>query len=218
MAKSFYTDGVGNQQTLTNSQDEKVVIYDTLADAQSDLSNLEEGQIIGTKGVINPLLLTDTVQSGNTNAVTSGGVYNALQNVSIPVYATLQDAETDLPNLEAGQVIGTEQGGNGITDSVTDGDMRAVTSNAVFDGFLTLSKTIKYKDVKTGNITIGSDGYQDISSYKPSGMNNFLFALLLNFGTVSTHDAINITCDGLWVTGTGGASMNYIEIRYIYTD
>ena len=78
MAKSFYTNGVGNNQTLNNSQDEKIIIYDTIADAQSDLANLEEGQIIGTKSSVSPLTLTDVVQSGNTNAITSNGVANSL--------------------------------------------------------------------------------------------------------------------------------------------
>ena len=49
MAKEFYTTGTGSNQALHSSQDEKIPIYDTVADAEADLSNLEEGMLIGTK-------------------------------------------------------------------------------------------------------------------------------------------------------------------------
>lgn len=80
--------------------------------------------------------VSDTVASGDENPVTSDAVYQALQTIDgadIEVYPTLADAEADLANLDVGQFIATEQGGDGITDAVTDGDMRAVTSNAVAD-------------------------------------------------------------------------------------
>lgn len=94
MAKSFYTDGVGNQQTLTNSQNEKILIYDTLADAQSDLANLEEGQIIGTKGPFNQMSLVDVVQVGNMNAVTSNAVAIAIGN-----WTEILDLSTDSSHI-----------------------------------------------------------------------------------------------------------------------
>ena len=49
MAKEFYTTGTGSNQALHSSQNEKIPIYDTVADAEADLSNLEEGMLIGTK-------------------------------------------------------------------------------------------------------------------------------------------------------------------------
>ena len=49
----------------------------------------------------------------------------------IKVYPTLADAEADLANLNEGDIIGTEQGGDGAVDAVIAGDMRLVTSNAV---------------------------------------------------------------------------------------
>lgn len=52
--KTFVTEGLGSQQSLENIQDEKIPVYDTLADAQADLSNLEEGQIIATRDYGNP--------------------------------------------------------------------------------------------------------------------------------------------------------------------
>lgn len=47
--KTFVSSGVGSQQSLENTHNEKMPIYDTLADAEADLANLDEGQIIGTK-------------------------------------------------------------------------------------------------------------------------------------------------------------------------
>lgn len=81
--KSYVTSGTGAQQTLTGSQDEKVAVYQTLADAEADLANLEAGQIVATP------------DTGDENAQ--------------PV------------------------------DAVTDGDMHAVTSNAVFDTYAVIS-------------------------------------------------------------------------------
>lgn len=47
--KTFVTSGTGSQQSLQNIHNEKVPVYDSISDAQSDLANLEEGQIIATK-------------------------------------------------------------------------------------------------------------------------------------------------------------------------
>ena len=49
MARTFITSGEGSQQTLSDIQSEKIPIYDTEQDAENDLANLEEGQIVGTK-------------------------------------------------------------------------------------------------------------------------------------------------------------------------
>ena len=49
MSKSYITSNTGASQTLSNIQDEKIPIYDTIADAQSDLANLDENQIVATK-------------------------------------------------------------------------------------------------------------------------------------------------------------------------
>ena len=77
---------------------------------------------------------------------------------------------------------------------------------------------LKSKTVRISNITIGSSGYTNISSYKPSGMNHFLFAVLYYFGNVSTKDALSVTGDGNFVTAKGGATINFIDVTYFYTD
>ena len=58
------------------------------------------------------------------------------QDEKIPVYETIDAASADLVNLEVGQIIATNDKGNELSnpvDVVQDGNMRAVTSNAVAD-------------------------------------------------------------------------------------
>lgn len=80
MAKSFYTTGTGDEQTLTPIINEKVPIYDTIADAESDLSNLEVGQIVKTKdaGLVANLNPIDEVKQGVFLPPTSNAVAKSL--------------------------------------------------------------------------------------------------------------------------------------------
>ena len=59
------------------------------------------------------------------------------QDEKIPVYETIDAASADLVNLEVGQIIATNDKGSELSnpvDVVQDGNMHAVTSNAVADG------------------------------------------------------------------------------------
>jgi hypothetical protein len=47
--KTFSTSGTGNQQTLSPIESNKIPIYDSVADVEADLANLEEGQFVATK-------------------------------------------------------------------------------------------------------------------------------------------------------------------------
>lgn len=91
----------------------------------------------------------------------------AEEGTDIKVYPTLADAEADLNNLSVGDIIGTEQGGDGATDSVKAGDMRLVTSNAVarslsyslgevFTGATWIDGRKIYRIVLTGEWTSGT--------------------------------------------------------------
>ena len=44
--KTFITSGTGSGQTLSDVQNEKMPVYDTVADAEADLSNLSAGQLV----------------------------------------------------------------------------------------------------------------------------------------------------------------------------
>ena len=69
-----------------------------------------------------------TVGSGSTQTI------EPIENNKIPVYETKTAAETDLANLGVGQIIAIKDEGNELSnpvDVVQDGNMHAVTSNAV---------------------------------------------------------------------------------------
>ena len=73
--KLLFTEGIGASQTTTNAQDEKIPVYETKTAAETDLANLEVGQIIATKDEGNELPNpVDVVESGNMHAVTSNAV------------------------------------------------------------------------------------------------------------------------------------------------
>ena len=80
------------------------------------------------------------------------------QDEKIPVYETKTAAEADLANLEVGQIIATKDEGNELSnpvDVVQDGNMHAVTSNAVAD----------YVDIKIGSIVRSGDGIYNFEDY-----------------------------------------------------
>lgn len=73
--KTFTTSGTGNQQTLSPIETDKIPVYDSVTDAEADLANLAENQIIATHDTGSELSApVDTVQSGNMHAVTSNAV------------------------------------------------------------------------------------------------------------------------------------------------
>lgn len=96
-----------------------------------------------------------TVGSGSTQTI------EPIENNKIPVYETKTAAENDLANLEVGQIIATNDEGNELSnpvDVVQDGNMHAVTSNAVYEALSPLSHNIPRlmpKDI-TAYITDGT--------------------------------------------------------------
>lgn len=77
--KTFSTSGTGSQQSLSEIENNKIPVYDTKTDAESDLANLTVGQIIATKDEGNETSTpVDVVQDGNMHAVTSNAVANVL--------------------------------------------------------------------------------------------------------------------------------------------
>lgn len=96
-----------------------------------------------------------TVGSGSTQTI------EPIENNKIPVYETKTAAETDLANLEVGQIIATNDKGIELSapvDVVQDGNMHAVTSNAVADLFSAISEEKILQDnnnVKVSYITWG---------------------------------------------------------------
>ena len=102
-----------------------------------------------------------TVGSGSTQTI------EPIENNKMPVYETKTAAENDLANLEVGQIIATKDEGNELSnpvDVVQDGNMHAVTSNAVFDYVNNVEvieptintdsryNVLEVKVIKTGNL------------------------------------------------------------------
>lgn len=85
--KTFTTSGTGNQQTLSPIETDKIPVYDSVTDAEADLANLAENQIIATHDTGSELSApVDVVQSGNMHAVSSNAVAESLS------YSTTEQA------------------------------------------------------------------------------------------------------------------------------
>ena len=96
-----------------------------------------------------------TVGSGNTQTI------EPIENNKIPVYETKTAAENDLANLEVGQIIATNDEGNELSnpvDVVQDGNMHAVTSNAVAESVG--DRVEKIKNMFSGSVSPNYD-YMD---------------------------------------------------------
>lgn len=140
----------------------------------------------------------DNVTDGQMRPVTSNAVYDALQNVAteMPVYPTVADAEADLPNLEVGDFVATPDGDGGVTDEVTDGDMRAVTSNAVYDAIKNSFPDYAHKQLIFNST---SSGYTNNNYVMPD--NGMLIASGYGAGEATSY--IYFTCNGVVVKQQG---------------
>lgn len=76
----------------------KVPVYDTLADAEADLANLEEGQIIATKDTGDELAQpVNVVEEGNLHAVSSDAVYKKTKIALDTTASNINDATSENP-------------------------------------------------------------------------------------------------------------------------
>lgn len=77
--KTFRTTGTGSEQTLSEIETDKIPIYPSVRDIESDLANLEEGQIVATPDTGNEVAQpVDVVEKDNLHAVTSNAVSESL--------------------------------------------------------------------------------------------------------------------------------------------
>lgn len=103
--KSYVANGTGSQQTLTESQDNKIPIYETLEDAESDLASLAENQIVAIHDTGSELSApVDVVQSGNMHAVSSNAVAEKLDNV-VGAVTVVEDNNEALYYVKLGRLI-----------------------------------------------------------------------------------------------------------------
>lgn len=127
-----------------------------------------------------------TINSGLTQQSVDEDIAEAIAEaeVNIDVYQTKADAEADLPNLDVGDFVATEQGGDGITDAVTDGDLRAVTSNAVYDAIKGL---IKYKDIQINFSDLTWTNYSQGGYYGGIDISRYLTGYTTLLGITTTY-------------------------------
>ena len=79
MSKTYVANGTGSGQTLSELDSDKIPVYSTEADLDSDLANLADGQIVATKDEGASLSVpVDEVKSGDMHAVTSNAVAESL--------------------------------------------------------------------------------------------------------------------------------------------
>ena len=78
-----------------------------------------------------------------------------------------------------------------------------------------VANQVVYRDVNLGDQTIGSGGYLNIASYKPtvSGKTCRL-AAIQNWGSSSSTVGVNAT--GEWLMGTTGNKITNLTIRYYF--
>ena len=93
-----------------------------------------------------------TVGQGSTQTI------EPIENNKIPVYETKAAAEADIANLEVGQIIATKDEGSELSnpvDVVQDGNMHAVTSNAVAESVA--DRVSKIKNMVGGTLSPNYD-------------------------------------------------------------
>jgi hypothetical protein len=162
-----------------------------------DAADIPYNSTLSVKDMIDGLEPVDNVTLGEMSAVTSNAVAQAIAGgggTDIAVYPTLADAEADLANLNVGDFIATEQGGDGVTDAVTDGDLRAVTSNAVAQSLTGYQTELKRysKNLTLNNSDVATYGYKSMSI--PSDISNAnVIAVNVYTSAISANNGFQIT-------------------------
>ena len=131
-----------------------------------------------------------TVGSGNTQSL------EPIENNKIPVYETKTAAEADLANLEVGQIIATKDEGNELSnpvDVVQDGNMHAVTSNAVASVLSSKCTTQNINNSQTKGVLVNrvDEGIVTINAYDSTGS-----GLSIDFNFTSNIIAIHKIVNG----------------------
>jgi hypothetical protein len=125
--KQFIVDRhtVPGTPSMDEVPNEKIPIYNSLADAEADLANLEKGQIGSTKDTGAELSQpVDVVESGNMHAVTSNAVAEAIKPVDITSQVTENNTYlSELKVIKSGNVVDVYF----ITQAVTEANAIGAT-------------------------------------------------------------------------------------------
>lgn len=190
-------------------------------DASTNTPHLQDGT--GTKGDLYYVDVAGTQDLGSGSqafdigdrVLYDGSVWKNMKSggTDIEVYPTMADLQQDLPNLEDGTIVATEEGDNFTTvDAVQSGVYNPVTSNAVaqtLQGFVTnpdLAQTLQGYVTNTA-LADTLKGYGDSTSYISqqalAGFNSY-------FATVNNYSSFDYaTSSGVEYRAIGFKHTNY---------
>ena len=118
------------------TQDDKIPIYDSKADAEADLANIEEGGIVATKDTGATEKVVDVVQDGNMNPVTSNGVFDAITSTRNEMYDAIARGKfTSLGSFASLSLAGTNIY-NHVVANYDSGDSHLYSVNVPGIGFM----------------------------------------------------------------------------------
>lgn len=146
----------------------------------------------------------------------------AEEGTDIKVYPTLADAQADLNNLSEGDIVGTEQGGDGAVDAVIAGDYRLVTSNAVAEEVNTInskfSGLLKWVDRTYGNKTVGSGNYLLLESNVSN--KHIICCKMIGWGTNTGCFSVVVygANNDCYLIGNSGVQVTNLAVRFYYLD
>ena len=124
-----------------------------------------------------------------------------IESNNVPIYDSRADVEADLANLSVGQIVATKDTGDELAqpvDVVEEGNLHAVTSNAVYDIINRQIKPHKYS-ISWGNVTTGAQYSKTISEVTNGAITTqdecYGISCLSNGGSLGydTQDCITVT-------------------------
>ena len=88
---------------------------------------------------------------------------------------------------------------------------------ATFVDLNELNDIVYVTTVTIGDTVVGTGGYTNISSYKPTKTGYTLIqASVRGFDDISSKTSFNVTADGLYLIGTAGATVYRLRVRYVF--
>lgn len=201
MAKTFRTQGAGSQQTLHEIEDEKIPVYDTKADAEADLANLAEEQIVATKD-------------------TSNDYESELYNY---VDAKLATTEVDVPITGVSLTCKARKSGNTVTVEFIASGSDLIVPHSAFATIGTLPAG--YRPARLEEFTIGArvvSSTDNVATYPP----RVTFGTDGNISIRDWNPSADVTLNSPYNTYTflvDGSNNNFMSVNTLkdakdYTD
>lgn len=162
--KTFSTSGTGIGQTLSEIESDKIPIYDSMADAEADLANLSEGQIVATNDTGDELAQpVNVVEEDNMHAVSSDAVFETTKKIS-----TWSNNDDVLTCEKIGQVVTLRINWENTNSSQTNPKNLGEIPEKYRPNISVRTISIKNNtDEPYGQVTIATNG--NVNLYRPNG-------------------------------------------------